>query len=341
MSSGMSSDQIIKYEIIENVDKYPNIILRIFPDSSNEDQKLVNEGGLTFSYNGLNYGSCDAGWFEQREVNGKKVLMPLIGLEGTDALNRGSSGDAQYQRFHHALGSVKSGYIGIYYLRKGDSKMQLDLFEMAYNATVQELGDYLIVQDLAIVNALLKMISTKGRYSNEVKKFLNDYSSHMHEIWKNEKFSTYNYSWNKFAEKRSTIIGDSYIIKYSGRMRRNFTDGSQRAGHIAVGEMFLSKYLFYGKKLYYLCPRMSADDITYLDTHKSDDKEWALLRNEESVYYKTRDDIIGLPRSITAKLQSIETEPLKNGTPAKRTYDECISFIVNGLKHGSLTLKMQ
>lgn len=71
MSSGMSSDQIIKYEIKDKVKKFNNIKLRIFPDSSNLDQQLVKDGGLTFSYNGINYGSCDAGWFEEKIVDGK------------------------------------------------------------------------------------------------------------------------------------------------------------------------------------------------------------------------------------------------------------------------------
>lgn len=342
MSAGMSSDQIIKYEIKDKVKKFKGINLRIFPDSSNEDQKLVKDGGLTFSYDGIDYGSCDAGWFEEKIVNGKKIEVPLIGLEGTDALNRGSSGDAQYQRFHHALGAVKNGYIGIYYLREGDSKMQLDLYEMAYNATKYADGNgaYLIIQNLKIVNDILELVSNYGRDSQQVKKYLNDYSQKMHDIWYKEKFSTYNYSWEKFADRRSTIIFDDYIVKYAGRMKRNYTDGSQRAGHIAVGEMYLSKYLYYGKKVYYLCPRMSAEEVKYLDTHKSDDKEWTLLRHEENVYYMTRDNIVGLPKDIISKLESISEAPLKNGTPAKRTYDECIKFIVAGLKNGTLKIKL-
>lgn len=176
MSAGMSSDQIIKYEIIDKVKNYDDIVLRIFPESSNDDQKLIENGGLTFSYDGMDYGSCDAGWFAKEVVNGKTILTPLIGLEGTDALNRGSSGDAQYQRFHHALGAVKNGYIGIYYLREGNSKMQLDLYEMAYNASKYEAGDgaYLIIQDLEIVNELLQLIHEYGRSSVQVQGYLND-----------------------------------------------------------------------------------------------------------------------------------------------------------------------
>lgn len=341
MSSGMSSDQIIKYEIKDKVKKFNNIKLRIFPDSSNLDQQLVKDGGLTFSYNGINYGSCDAGWFEEKIVDGKTIEIPLIGLEGTDALNRGSSGDAQYQRFHHALGAVKHGYIGIYYLREGNSKLQLDLYQMAYNATKYEAGDgaYLIVQDLQVVNELLALISSKGRHSREVKDYLEGYSEQMHSIWYKDKFSLYNHDWGKFAEKRSTIVMNDCIIKYTGRMKRNFTDSSQRAGHIAVGEMYLSKYLYYGKKVYYLCPRMSQDDVDYLDRNKGNDKEWTLLRNEKDVFYKTRDDIVGLPQTVINDLTSIKDAPLKNGTPAKITYDKCMKYIVDGIKAGTLKVK--
>lgn len=339
MSAGMSSDQIIKYEIIDKVKKIPGINLRIFPDSSNADQQLVGNGGLTFSYDGIDYGSCDAGWFQETIVNGKKVEIPLIGLEGTDALNRGSTGNAQYQRFHHALGAVKNGYIGIYYLREGDSEMQPDLLEMAYNATIHESGEgaYLIIQKLSVVNEILELISKYGRHSDEVNNYLIEYANKMHETWYKKKFSQYNYSWKTFAEKRSTILEDDYIIKYAGRMMRNYTDGSQRAGHIAVGEMYLSKYLFYGKKVYYLCPRMCKAEVDYLDVHKSDDKEWTLLRHEENVFYVTRDDLIGLPADIAEKFASIKDKPLK-GT-ALKTYNDCIKKMVAGLKNGTIKLK--
>lgn len=339
MSTGMSSDQIIKYEIMDKVNRFPNITLRIFPDSSNEDQKLVQNGGLTFSYDGIDYGSCDAGWFEVKTINGRQVEIPLIGLEGTDALNRGSSGDAQYQRFHHALGAVKNGFIGIYYLRKGESKMQLDLLEMAYNATMHEPGGgtYLIIQDLSIVNNILTLICKYGRNSLRVNNYLNDCVKKMHDLWYKEKFSKYKYNWRIFAEKRSTLLFKDCIIKYAGRMRRNFTDGSQRAGHIAVGEMYLSKYLFFGRKIYYLCPRMNQADVAYLDKHKSNDKEWTLLRGEKNVFYVTRDDLIGLPTEIMKAFESISDKPLKG--EALAIYNFSIKQMVAGLKNGSIKLK--
>lgn len=340
MSTGMSSDQIIKNEIKDKVKRFPNINLRIFPDSSNADQKLIEEGGLTFSHEDIDYGSCDAGWFEVKIEDGKEVEVPIIGLEGTDALNRGSAGNAQYQRFHHALGAVKNGCIGIYYLRQGTDKVQLDLYQMAYNATINEKngGAYLIIQELSVVNDLLELISKYGRQSEEVKKFLNEYTDKMHKIWYNEKFSKYNHDWNIFAEKRSTLIYDDYIIKYAGRMKRNYTDSSQRAGHIAVGEMYLSKYLFSGKKVYYLCPRMNKEEVDYLDKHKSDDKEWTLLRNEKDVYYVTRDDLDGMSDETIKQFEAISDKPLK-GQDLK-IYNACTKQMVLGLKSGSIKLKI-
>ena len=44
-----SSDELIKREIIQAVGYVRNgCRLRIFPEGSNDDQKLVSEGGLTF-----------------------------------------------------------------------------------------------------------------------------------------------------------------------------------------------------------------------------------------------------------------------------------------------------
>lgn len=338
MSSGLSSDQIVKFEIRDNVRKFPGIKLRLFTQGSNEDQKLVSDGGLTFSYDGIDYGSCDAGWFLENEDG---LCVALIGLEGTDALNRGSSGDAQYQRFHHALGAVKNGKIGIYYLRPGSNSLQLDLYKMAYNATIYENngGYYLITQDLEDVNSILEIIVEHGYKSPELKSHLLSYVENMNDIWTKQKFTQYRCDWAVYADKRSTILFENYVVKYNGRMKRNFTDSSQRAGHIAVGEMYLTKYLFYGKKVYYLSPRMTQKDIDDLDTNKTTDKEWNLLRSEADVYYKTRDDIIGLPKEIYDLLQSIESAPLKNGSDAMKTYKKCLKYIVDGLKSGELKIR--
>jgi hypothetical protein len=321
-----SSDEIIKREILEKVGETKNLDLRIFTQSSNQDQKLVEEDGLTFSYKDVNYGSCDAAWFD------KKSNKPIIALEGTDALNRKSSGNAQYQRFHHALGAVKLGLLGIYYLKKGVDKIQEDLYGMAYFASKEEKGTYLIVDDLSLVKDIINAYGNEKKYNALIREHL----SHMYSIFINKFENKYKSDWENFAIKRSTIIKNGYIVKYAGRMRRNFTDGSQRAGHIAVGEMFLTKYYFIDKKFYYLFLKMTQEDINYLDKNKSDDKEWYLLRHEENVEIKTLDDLNGLPVKIKNDLIKIINEPLKG--EALRIYKKCVAVIEAGLRDGDIKI---
>ena len=55
MSAGLSSDQIVKNEIIEELGfNKGKIELRIFPEGSNDDQRLFQEGGLTLGIMVLN-----------------------------------------------------------------------------------------------------------------------------------------------------------------------------------------------------------------------------------------------------------------------------------------------
>jgi hypothetical protein len=324
-----SSDALIKREIMQVIGYERNgCRLRIFPEGSNDDQKLVSDGGLTFQSDSISYGSCDAGWFFKENDE----WVPFIGLEGTDALNRGSSGNAQYQRFHHALGAVKEGYIGIYYLRKGSSIIQPDLFGMAYNASNVEKGTYLIIDDLQIVKHILDFRLNPI----QLNKYLSDYLVKMKNIYDISFKVKYKNNWDIFAKRRSTIIKPNFIIKYAARMIRNFTDGSQRAGHIAVGEMYLTKYFFPNKKFYYLFLKMTQADIDYLDKNKGNDKEWFLLRNEPNVTIISLDNLSGISIEIKQKLIDIKDLPTKGD--ALNIYNTCVKIIVKGLKNDSISI---
>ena len=333
-----SSDEMIKREIIEEFGtEFADLLLWAFPESSNADQLVFGDhGGLTFGVNGVLYGSCDACWVKKEPwinpYDNKQVsYKPIIALEGTDALNRGSSGNAQYQRFHHALGAVKAGVIGVYYLKKGTHKIQEDLYGMAYYATKVEKGTYLVINDLQDLRGLLNAVCEPATLSQ----YLQSQQDRMFKIFKKRFDESYG-NWNEFAKKRSTIIKDKYIIKHSGRMKRNFTDGSQRAGHIAVGEMYLTKYFFYDKHFFYLWPKMTAADREYLDLHKKADKEWALLRNEPNVTLITIDDLKGVPSHVVSTLKSISDEPLKGRVLSE--YSKCIEIIESGLLKDTITI---
>ena len=334
-----SSDEIIKREIIDKIGhEFNGLSLRIYPESSNADQLLFgNEGGLTFGVNGILYGSCDVCWVIEKPwknpYNNKIVkYTPVIALEGTDALNRGSSGNAQYQRFHHVLGAVKAGLIGVYYLKKGVHKIQEDLFEMAYNASNKEKGFYLILNELDELKELLSVVHD----TIELNKFLQIKLKNMHNIFKKKFDEKYGY-WESFAKRRSTIIKKRYIIKYSGRMVRNFTDSSQRAGHIAVGEMFLTKYFFPDKHIFYLWPKMDRKDIEYLDKHKKHDKEWILLRNEKGVTIITIDDLENVPSEVKRNLKNIKECPLKG--EVLRIFNKNVKIIAEGLDNNLISIK--
>ena len=343
MSSGLSSDQIIKNEIIEKVGyQKGKVRLRIFPEGSNDDQIPFEDGGLTFGQDGILYGSCDAVWYidnsNWKNPYNNKIInkKPLIALEGTDALQRGSSGNAQYQRFHHALGAVRNGLIGIYYLKPGKDSICLELYEMAYNASIKENGTYLVIQDLDIVSRIIDITNKYGEDSVELKDYLKQELNNMHKIWVDKKFAPmYDGSWEKFANERSTIIQEDRIIKYAARSKRNFTDSSQRAGHIAVGEMYLSKYFFYNKELDYLLLRTFKEDLSELDS--KNDKEWTLLRTEENVKIKTVDDLEGLPEEIKLNLIKIKDEPLKGD--ALKIYKESAKAIFELIKSGKVIVK--
>jgi hypothetical protein len=302
----LSSDEIIKREIIDSVGAVVGSYqARVFQEGSNDDQKLFSEGGLTFSHGKQDYGSCDCAYISI-DADGNEI--PVMAIEGTDCLSRGSSGNAQYQRFHHALGAVLNGVIGIYYLREGNHKVQPDLYGMAYNISKKFGTPYLIVQDLAVIKTILELHLTNKAKLDE---YINKYQTNCYQIYLQKFNKTYSGDWNKFADKRSTILFPDHLVKYSARNIRNFTEGSQRAGHIAVGEMFLTKYSFPDKKFLYLWPRMSKAEIEYLDKNKSSDKEWSLLRNEPNVEIKSIDDLNGLPKHLKDAFNSIKMDPLK------------------------------
>lgn len=283
------------------------------------------------------YGSCDAAWltkdnWEDLYDGSIHDLRPLVALEGTDALNRGSAGNAQYQRFHHALGAVRNGVVGIYYFRSGIDKIQPDLYGMAVSASKLEKTPYLITDDLNEVKRIVKSASFGNSDG-----YLNDQVTKMELKFKESFKNRYSSNWEKFAHDRSTIIKGDSIIKYAGRNIRNFTESSQRAGHIAVGEMYLTKYFFPDKKIDYLFPRMTSGDLTYLDGNKATDKEWFLLRNEPNVTIRTLDELSGLDKDLREAFLSVRLEPLKEN--ALKTYKNAITKLRNLLETDTVFLR--
>jgi hypothetical protein len=336
----LSSDEQIKNEIVELFGtKSGELNLRVFPEGSNEDQSLFSEGGLTFGDKNKAYGSCDAAWYIEGEnwhdpyLDKDIEVKPVIALEGTDALNRGSSGNAQLQRFHHALGAVKNGIIGIYYLREGDHDIYNALFGMAYHASKTEEGYYIVTDDLDDIEEIINAVNEEGSaeevLENILERMKNRFDRHFEDKYDD---------WENFAKRRSTVINEDSVIKYAGRNKRNFTDSSQRAGHIAVGEMYLTKYFFPDKEMYYLWPRMTEEDLEYLDENKGDDKEWQILRTEENVNIATLDALDDLDEKLAQDMRDVKSKPLKGDARSK--YTTAVNKIEEELREGNIELSI-
>lgn len=335
----LSADELVKRELFDCLGSLERFEMRVFEQASNHDQILFSKGGLTFGVEGVKYGSCDAAWtkigqwtdpFDESEYD----RIPVAALEATDALNRKSSGNAQYQRFHHALGALRSGALGIYYLRPGSSQIRPELFGMAHFASEMENGDYLISDNCEELKRILASDYLSDEWQSQIKS-LRQTQKNNFDDWFKSKFT----SWSDFARKRSTILKPGLAIKHAGRMVRNFTDSSQRAGHIAVGEMYLTKYFFgQDRHVYYLFPRFTRAEILSLDISKSTDKEWSLLRNEPGVTIIGLDDLTGVPNGMTASFRALKDTPLK-GNDLKK-YNILVKDLANAIEADEITIKI-
>jgi hypothetical protein len=105
---------------------------------------------------------------------------------------------------------------------------------------------------------------------------------------------------------------------------------------LVVFLQYLTKYLFPGKKVIYLFPRMTEQDFRELDNKKIHDKEWRLIRNEGNVFVKNIDDIIGVPVKIKNDLNEMKQTPLKGESMKK--YKLIVTELENMLKSGKAKL---
>lgn len=329
----LSSDETIKREIIDHVGITPyGYEARVFFEGSNEDQKLFKDGGLTFSYDEQSYGSCDCVYIQKD----KDKDIPILAIEGTDCLSRGSSGNAQYQRLHHALGAVLNGIIGVYYLKtkEGSHKIQEDLYGITYKMSKFLKTPYIVTDDLNVIKNILMYMSDD---KNKMNDYINDYLDLSYKKFL-EKFKTlYKGSWDIFGKKRSTVIFNNYVIKYSSRKFRDFTDSSQRGGHIALNELTLTKYYFIDKKVIYLWPRMNLKELNKINETKTTDKEWSIMSTDKNVVLATIDDLIDLPENLKNKILYLRDKKLLKN-PFAREWKSTMAKLHNLLDLGKVKI---
>lgn len=337
------SDYIIKQEL-NSIGEIGKLKLRIFPGSSREDQIHWVDGGLCFGKPDLLYGSNDGVWYFDEQwtdpFSGQKAdKKPIIAVEGTLALERGSSGNAQYQRFFHALGAVLSGVIGIYYLREGKDSMRYDLPMAALHAGQMHGCDYFITTSLDDVKKIVEVVGLHGLSSAEYSKVAKSIKAKMLEYFNTALSRIHNGDINDYFKRRSIIrLKDGTNVKYLAGNYRNFTESSQRGGHVILGEFLLAKY-FLKDRFYFLLPRLTHTDISRLDN--SDKKEWKVIRADELGILITMDDLEGLPDRIKSGILQLRNTPLGGPTcsTAKVKWNQLIKELRDLIAKGDIKIK--
>lgn len=337
------SDYIIKQEL-NSIGEVGNLKLRIFPGSSREDQIHWVDGGLCFGKADLLYGSNDAVWYVEQAwrdplTDRESVAKPVIAVEGTLALERGSSGNAQYQRFFHALGAVLSGVIGVYYLREGKDSLRYDMPMAALNAGEMHDCDYFVTTDLDVVQEIVETIGNHGVSSAEYRNLANRIKGEMRAYFTDALNRIHNGDINDYFKHRSIIkLANGTNIKYLAGNYRNFTESSQRGGHVILGEFLLAKY-FLKERFYFLLPRLTHDDITRLDN--SDKKEWKVIRADELGEVMTMDEMEGIPERLKRGILELKSTPLGGPTcsVAKVKWNKLINELRGLIERGVVKIK--
>ena len=350
------SDAVMKRQL-DTIENPGNLKKRRFIGGSNQDQQLWKDGGLTFGINGVSFGSCDFEWyveekwedpFDKKTTNQRPVLV----IEATDCLNTRSWGSAQIQRFHHVLGSFLCGINSVYYLNEGPEAERLRpyLTGAAYFATQYHRSKglkaaYLVTTDINDIQCLVVLLAQYGenskQFQQKIDEILAKMLAHFNEVFQN----SYKGIWEKYLESRGIVkCSDGKWVKDIGGKKKSFTDGSQRYGHIIIGEVMTSTYLLIASNLfnpsanilYYLFPLMKSKEILDLDKDKKIDKEWHLLRSSNAWKVITLDELNGVPQPITDLINSTYRSANLNKI---KGWEELKKKIREGLKNGSIKIK--
>lgn len=329
--------------------KLKNLDLRIF-DESNEDQKHWTNNGLTFGSKKLLYGSNDAGWFLKKPYfeHGKKIsdYTPVLVVEGSYGTETGNTGSAQYARFSHALGAVKEGFIGVYFVpfesiyRKKDGTetkafVRYDMIYAALNASKIEKGEYLFMDayNEELMTEFLSVLDCGDtqkineiilRIKGIMKKFADEHS------WADRRKYVYK---NKHTGKL-LMFNVVAFSSYNFRTGQKYKAGRFRNGHTIVGDALIT-YYWYNKPMDLILGRFTHDDCKKLD--KMHQKEWLLLRKTNDINIITLDDLQFENESLKNDLYDfLDVLPLVKEKLKKK--NRLSKHIFSGFKHGKIKI---
>lgn len=339
------TDDIIKSEL-SLLGDYKSLKRRVFLGSSNYDQKLWTEGGLTFSYEKKVYGSNDFAWYKDEQWvdpdSGIKCdSKPVIVIEGTHCLNTKSYGTAQIQRFHHAYGPFRNGIISIYYLKEGKHPIRHDLLKAVYNANIvhdykKNKTAYLVTDSINDIETLLHAIGDFGEYSDETFKVVDKILERMLKLYNNfyeRKYSTY----EEYLNSRAIFKYKIGWIKFLGPKQDSFLDSSIRYGHIVLGEAFVTKYLLRDDKVKeleqfkFFFPLISKKEISEISDKLTKDKEWVILSNNDSWKLLSIDEVSFLDKSLKDEIKKFKNLNLNDRSLYDPKHDAISSYVLLGI----------
>lgn len=300
-------------QVLREIGEQGKLRLRAFFGGFQE-RKHWWDGGNKFGI----YGACDGVWYEEglwRDPITYKTCnaIPRIAIEGTYGTERGHTGSAQFQRFHHALGAVVRGIIGIYllpkmslYIHEGKTKKVPWRYEIvlgALNATEIHKTPYLIMDASSEGIQLLKELVRGVGYDNDVvvSHIIQEILERMREFAEHAFYKIYKNIDDYIERKRGFVpINDKITGKIMSQNLQSFTTSEKRAGHIVIGTYLVNRYIL-NRKILLILPRLTHKDLKDLDARKHKE-EWQFLRSQKYLLIGTFDDLKFSDRNLKARV---------------------------------------
>jgi len=324
-------------------------------DESRDDQKLWNEGGLTFKHGDFTYGSNDFGWELDKpcEVNGLySNTTPIIVAEGTLGINKGNTGSAQFARFSHSLGAALNGicavtfqnFQGIYAGKPAYSQYDYILSTIETTKILKTPNLFIDYDSPELLIELLKA------YDNEDKNKINKIINKIINI--SQKYADTRSKKKKFLLRNN--INEYSIIKWEDLYNKNYQSNTKcyykimwcnifsfttadRNDHTYMGELLANSYLFPEFQSTFLLPNMRRADL--LPILNSDKKELKILFNHPRIKLLTVDDIdFKNNQSLLSGINDIYKKVLKN--KVKEMQKKLEKELLEAFLNGSVKLKL-
>ncbi|OLS27446.1 MAG: hypothetical protein HeimC2_11090 [Candidatus Heimdallarchaeota archaeon LC_2] len=354
------SDDFIKEHLRKKLDlrKFHSRVY-LGTGSEKSDQELWINSGLTFSYERLIYGSNDFGIYKDHSNwydpdNDKSVKEePVVIIEGTDALNRGSSGDAQAQRLHHLYASAKLSIISIYYLHPGKHSLFGPMVGAMYYFS--KLNQKEMNNSKAVILVTSKLDDIQNIVDNldndsKLKTVINGVLSKMKLYFDNFFNRKYKSNWDKFYEKNQAGITENGNYFYLSAIRAPHPKTKKPpwsdSHHRAASLPFMYKYLLLGdprnrnKKFYFIVPLFTRDEISKMNKSKLSDKEWKIFTGKyHSWDIITPEEIITQNIEIFNRIDYLQKNNL-NKNPFRSEKEIYFTSISDGLANGTMKIKI-